>query len=356
MLDQDVPVGGSIVLYLEQGFQVPESIPMSSVYLVAEGGSSNQMRTTGSGARVYASIPVILKTDAYFGPDTKDIAIRVLVPDMCTNATAECEGPNGLHMGQTVTMVIQKSAGIKNPSEAGKHRVGISVLGPTASIGDPMYKGDMVGTRAGNGELETFAKISLSDVDNKRGYELTVAGSGFNNGATAAVYVLHDPTVTSDMLTGQAEAILCRRIISDGALVGHSVVGRDGRVAVIFEVTVPPFRPGRANYICMVDGASLMSDTDVEDFRLEPTIRVTPSAASVGDTVTVLAQDFPNPGAAFIRATMAGRTVAGATGTSVSADGSATATFTVPAGLVGVVRLDVEWGGISEDTKLRIIP
>ena len=35
------------------------------------------------------------------------------------------------------------------------------------------------------------AKITLSDVDNSRGYELTVTGSGFNDGTTAAVYVLH---------------------------------------------------------------------------------------------------------------------------------------------------------------------
>ena len=38
--------------------------------------------------------------------------------------------------------------------------------------------------------LNTWAKISLSDVDNKRGYEMTVTGSGFNNGTTAGVYVL----------------------------------------------------------------------------------------------------------------------------------------------------------------------
>ena len=36
----------------------------------------------------------------------------------------------------------------------------------------------------------TLAKIGLSDVDNKRGYEMTVTGSGFNDGTTAGVYVL----------------------------------------------------------------------------------------------------------------------------------------------------------------------
>ena len=38
--------------------------------------------------------------------------------------------------------------------------------------------------------VRTVAKIGLSDVDNKRGYEMTVTGSGFNDGTTAGVYVL----------------------------------------------------------------------------------------------------------------------------------------------------------------------
>ena len=38
--------------------------------------------------------------------------------------------------------------------------------------------------------VKTVAKITLSDVDNSRGYEMTVTGSGFNNGTTAGVYVL----------------------------------------------------------------------------------------------------------------------------------------------------------------------
>ena len=58
-----------------------------------------------------------VKTDAYFDLDKKDIAIRVLVPDMCTNATDECEGPNGLRDGQMVTVVFESDSGIKNPSE-----------------------------------------------------------------------------------------------------------------------------------------------------------------------------------------------------------------------------------------------
>ena len=34
------------------------------------------------------------------------------------------------------------------------------------------------------------AEDHLSDVDNIRGYELTITGSGFNDGTTASAYVL----------------------------------------------------------------------------------------------------------------------------------------------------------------------
>ena len=346
-LEQDVAVGGSIVLYLEDDFQEPEFISASDVYFV----STPARVTTGYGARVYTTHNPEIDTDDYFTANRDDIRIQVWVPDMCANATVECEGPNGLSAGDTVTMVIQKSAGIRNPSEAGTHSVGTSVLDPTDNAGSPMYRDDMID----GAPLSTFANIGLSDVDNRRGYQMTVTGSGFNDGTTAAVYVLHDSTV-GYVPSGDAERALCHRIIREGTLVGHAVVGSDDRVAVTFEVTVPPFGPGSTNYICMVDGEGRMSDTDVEDFRLEPFIRVAPSAARVGDIVSVFAQDFPNPGAAFGGATLAGRAVSGATGTTVQADGSATATFAVPAGLVGIVRLDAKWGGISLGTKLRIVP
>ena len=102
--------------------------------------------------------------------------------------------------GDTVTMVIQKSAGIKNPSEAGSHSTGYAILGPTDNVpSGPSGSGFMK-----TNELATVAKIGLSDVDNKRGYEMTVTGSGFNDGTTADVYVLcwlHGRQMGTPMLT-----------------------------------------------------------------------------------------------------------------------------------------------------------
>ena len=57
--------------------------------------------------------------------------------------------------------------------------------------------------------LTILAKITLSDVDNSRGYEMTVTGSGFNNGTTAGVYVLAAP--------GATEKPSCEMIVNDPA-------------------------------------------------------------------------------------------------------------------------------------------
>ena len=405
-LTEDVPVGGAFVLYLEDDFQEPDSISASDVYFVV---SDPVDVRTGYGSRVYATQDPEIDTDDHFTADKDDIDIRVSVPDMCTNATDACEGSNGLMAGNTVTMVIQKSAGIKNPSEAGTHSVGASVLGPTDGVGGPMYTDDMI-----NGApLKTLAKISLSDVDNSRGYEMTVTGSGFNNGTTAGAYVLANalsdhmmwweglncaqmleavgsdedpmgngpdkmkyckhylntpPTNVTDPekeLSDEAkkslrDMFLCARIIEDGAKAGGALVGTDDKVAVTFEVTVPTFKPGNVNYICMVDGEGRASSTDVEDFNLEPSIAVVPGTARTGDTVNVFAQDFQNVGQGFGVLKLGGQTMApNKTPLSnfitdrepISISGSGSVTFEVPGGLEGTLRVDASWGDTDKDGK-----
>ena len=341
-LNRNVPVGGAIVLYLEDDFQEPESISANDVYFVVTPGPGNDAVTTGSGARVYATQAPEIDTDDHFTPDKDDIDIRVSVPDLCTSDTPACQGLDGLAAGDTVTMVFQKSAGIKNPSEAGSHSVGASVLGPADNVGGPMYTDDMID----GAPLSTAAKISLSDVDNSRGYEMTVTGSGFNNGTSAGVYVLADSTVTSTKDEG-----LCERIISTGTKVGDGLVGSDDKVAVTFEVTAPTFKPGNVNYICMVDGEGRASDGDVEDFKLEPSIKVVPSSVSSGDTVNVFAQDYPNTGQGLSRIKIATTVIAASRSSNIRMDGSGEATFEVPGGLEGILRIDAMWGDANNNGK-----
>ena len=405
-LPEDVPVGGAFVLYLEDDYQELDSISASDVYFV----SRPKEVTTGSVSRVYTTATPEVETDSHFTTDKKDFDIRVSVPDMCTTDTPTCQGANGLRAGDTVTMVIQKSAGIKNPSEAGSHSTGYAILDSTAGVpSGPSGSGFMKAN-----ELETVAKIALSDVDNKRGYEMTVTGSGFNDGTTATAWVLDRKPTTAewwdeldctemkdavkgktpapvdtntdgmgycklysglasdvarkavvdglDTTTGYAEKGVCRVIINKGTAVGSGLVGSDDKVAVTFEVTVPTFSAGKNNYICMNDGEDRQSDTDVEDFHLEPSIRVVPSTVSSGDTVNVFAQDYPFSGSLLTQLKLAGMDVTNAVANLRNqslVNGSAAISFEVPGSvndspLQGTVRVDARWGTPGSDGKCNV--
>ena len=351
-------VGSSIVLYLEDDYEEPETIPASSVYFVA----TPPTEKTGSGARVYTTIAPKIDTGAYFDEDKKDISVRVFIPDMCTSSTVDCQGPNGVNATQTLTMVVEDDSGIKNPTEQGTHSVLIDILGPADSIptaATTLARNDALRATDPSTEhtLPTWAKISLSDVDNKRGYELTITGSGFNDGTTASAYVLQAASAPAN----------CAAIVSDPAstLIGSGLVGSDDKVTITAEVTVPTFGAGNVNQICMVDGENRYS-SDIDDFKLQPSIRVVPSTVSSGDTVNVFAQDYPG-GGGFMELKLAGQVVhvPGATGNAVAVrytsltDGAATATFDVPGSvggkpLQGTVRVDAKWGTTTENAKITV--
>ena len=383
-LPTDLEPGSSIELYLEDDYVVPGSIPMNSVYFTVSGGPTagavddetifitdrtNQAR----GGRHYPTDAIEIDTDAHFTAQKSDYAIQVFVPDLNPDTTVgNTQGIQSAKKGQELVLVIQKGAGIKNPSEQGTHSAAFSILRPSeaankadqgceradsapfALTADSCDGGDFYTVLGANA---TLAKISLSDEDNKRGYELTVTGSGFNNGTTAEVYVNHYITSQAAKLdNGAMEAALCQEIIDDGSKVGEALVGSDDKVSVTFEVTVPIFGVGfdgaeGRNYICMKDGENRQSNTDVERFDLESSIRVVPTEVSAGDTVTVYAQDFPS-NLGFGNVKLAGTTITGASGRGTTADGSATATFTMPGNFSGTVRVDATWGTIEKDTKI----
>ena len=344
-LPTDLAVGSSIVLYLEDDYQEPATIPASSVYFVASPPSPQ----TGNGARVYTIIAPNIATDAYFDADKDDISIRVFIPDMCTNATDACEGPNGPTRGQKLTMVVEDSSGIKNPTEQGSHSAAYAILGPTDGVPGPAAVNK-------DFELPTWAKISLSDVDNIRDYELTITGSGFNNGTTASAYVLQAASAPAN----------CAALVADPAStrIGSGLVTSDDKVVIAAEVTVPTFGAGNVNQICMVDGENRYS-SDIDDFKLEPSIKVVPSSVNSGDTVNVFAQDYPAGGGGFVELKLAGQVVNSATVNAVAVrstsltDGAATATFDVPGSvggkpLQGTVRVDATWGTTTEDAKITV--
>ena len=428
-LTEDLPVGSSIVLYLEDDFQEPDSIPASSVYFVADSPTNVQ---TGKGARVYPTIAPSLKTGAYLDADKKDIAVRVFIPDMCTDSGASgeenpCAGPNGPEGGQRLTLVIENTSGIKNPSEAGTHSVYFDVLGSADSIpsasnvrerNDALRDMDtaakeMTPPGMANNEqtVSTVAKVGLSAVNNKRGYEMIVTGTGYNDGTTATAYVLSMPTAAQwwdsldcaemNMVAGSMDtegngycrmyanlgatemtvvktkfdalkpgfklgANGCDVVVANGTSIGTATVGGDDTAAIPVTITVPTFKPGKTNYICISDGESRGSGADVEIFGLDDRIRVVPEEVNAGDTVTLFAEDFIyKSGAAnsFFQLKL-GNEVVSHSINAIGPDGSASGTFVMPATIggnpiAGIIRVDAQWGdkdGPKADTKITVKP
>ena len=429
-LKRDLPVGSSIVLFLEADYGMPSSIPPGSIYFVATGGdeAEKQPTKTGNGARVKATASVRIDTDNYFdkNPNDSDARILVEIPDMCTSSTDDCQGPNGPFETQMLTMVIEDSSGIKNPSEGEtNYRVAFSVLGPTESppgvASDRMINPERVNSTGGsfepaitNGTLRIAAKISLSDNSAKRDYEMTISGTGFNNGTTGTAFVRNtggagnmykwdvldcaemkaavmgktpaplaantdgsgyckmyggldaDRKAVVDLLDfsgGYAEAALCDAIIRGGSELGGGLVGSDDTVSVAFTVAVPTFKAGGNNWVCMKDGENRRSVSDVENFFLEDSLRAVPSTVSAGDTVTLFAEDFMT-GLTFIKLQLDGKdapAAANVSGTGIRLDGSATVTFKVPGSigsvpLQGTIKVEGFWGDDKADSKITVAP
>ena len=388
-LSTGLPVGSSIELYLEDDYQVPALITSGAAYFVVTPASL----PTGSGAPVLAISPVIVQTDDHFAGDD-DYAIQVVIPDLCTSSNQAgqglCDGQNGPQAEQTLTLVLTRAAGIKNPTEAKNYKVGAQILPLITDIQPNSGRNaDSAAT------LSVLAKVALSDDDNKRGYELTVTGAGFNDGTTADAYVLNRvPTVEEwwsnlncrDMVAAvgmmydgdpdsaagmpktpatdspnaaayckptfgglssagqtKVQAVfdkdnhenalkLCEVVVAKGTNVGSALTGSDDVGTVVTEVTVPTFARGAVNYICMVDGENRHS-SDVERFHLEASIRVVPSTASSGDIVNLFAQDYPFNGQSLTSLKLAGQEVIGAVEqlkTQGLANGSATISFEIP--------------------------
>ena len=429
-LASDLPVGSSIVLYLEDDYVEPPSIPTGSVYFVAD---DDRTISTGNGARVYVTTAPKLDTDEYFDATKKDISIRVFIPDMCTTDTADttdplndCSGSNGPLAEQRLTMVIEDTSGFKNPTEAGKHSAAVRVLGPTDDLPSPtitradaspseMMDGNVqggTGSQAAKFVLLTVAKVSLSDNNNKRGYEMIVTGTGYNDGTTATAYTLAMPTAAQwwdsldcaemveavgDSRTanddnpyckmyaglGSAEMTVvqtkfaalsagfelgvngCKVVVDNGTSIGTATIGSDDIATIPVTVTVPTFKPGKSNYICVSDGESRRSGADVEIFELEDRIRVVPMEVNAGDTVTLFAEDFIyTPGSVSFHELKLGGDVVDHSINAIGSDGSASGTFVMPATIggnpiEGIIRVDAQWGdkdGPKADTKITVKP
>ena len=273
---ENLVAGDRIEIYLEDDYSVPDSISTSDVYFRVPGGGVAQ----NNGGRVNAADVSIDDSD-HFTPDKDDWAIAILVPDMDPR-----DDEFGYPVGnRDLIVVIEKDAGIKNPTEQGTHSNGYSILTGGESDND--------GPEVTLAVLNTWAKISLSASDGGRGKEVTVTGSGFNNGTEAEVFVLVGPAVDEDA-TPAVMAPSCETIVDDGDSLGTAGVGSDDKFTVAFTVHQDEFDAGKVNFICAVDSEAgdPRLAMAVKTFDLTASVSIDPTSAASGEEVTLKARDF----------------------------------------------------------------
>ena len=188
-LEQNLTGSSWVEIYLEDDYQEPGSIAKENVVFEARGnpttgGSGVDVDTTFAAAAVEIDDGgTIVNPDEDKDDDEDVVVISARIPDM-----KDGDATGYPKAGQILVMVVSDAAGIKNPSEAGSHSVGYSIIGGTDDRAD---EAEMKLT-----DLKTLAKISLSADDDGRGKEVTITGTGFNNGTAAEAFVL---PVDSDM-------------------------------------------------------------------------------------------------------------------------------------------------------------
>ena len=241
-------IDASFILVLEDDFVVPDSIPNGVVYFRQSEGDSG-------GARTYASVSIDSEDDSDDDDATYNVGddshtIQIYVPDM-DPADATASG-----LGTTkYTIVIPKEAGIKNAGDSRDSKIGYQLVNSGGFVEGmtQMFGNDGSGDDKADSKVTTNPKVTLDDKNNKRGYELTISGTGFNKNSSATAYVLKGPAEPP------AAAPSCATVIADGESIGSGTVGSDYKVTITTEVTgggKGDFSPGETNYICIRDDNS----------------------------------------------------------------------------------------------------
>ena len=328
-------IDDSIVLVLDDKFTVPGSVPTGTVFFKEPSGPSG-------GARVNASVVIDEEDDDLTGDDSH--TIRIYVPDM-DPADDKAQGITASRFG----IVIDKAAGIKNPTEGEKtYAIGYQVLKGTDgydSAGTQMFAVDdsaSLGTLT-DSKVAVRAKASLDDKNNKRGYELTITGSGFNKASNATAYVLK----------GQNTAPDCATVVADGESIGSGTVGDDHKVVITAEVTggsKGDFSPGNTNYICIRDdnAPTRRISSAAKAFELEHSVAVEPAEVASGEEVTVKLRDYP-ASAMVTNVSLDGKRNSSAGDFAATRSGSEI-TFDMPGGVSGTVEVAVVANGASTKT------
>jgi hypothetical protein len=344
-LTENLNSGSWVELYLEDDYQEPGDISTADVIFSATGGTPSTAgtpsSTTGDGG-TFDAAAVEIDDGGKIGTEEDVVVISAKIPDM--DPRDDYYGYPGV--GQTLTMVVRTSAGIKNPSEQGSHSTGFSIIGGTDD------RADEAGMKLD--DLPTWAKISLSADDGGRGKEVTISGSGFNNDTTAEAFVYVSESETEPT---------CQMVVDMGDSLGTAEVGSDDKFSIAFTVHQDEFDAGMVNYICAKDSESEGGNryaSAVKGFEVKDSLSITPEAIASGEEVTLKPRDFMSSATleyVYLGGTeMENTLMCCGSDDPVQADGS-DYVFDMPGGYSGSLRITVEYDdGAKASATITVEP
>ena len=365
----DAPLNESdqIIITLEDDWRTSVTSLNPDLIVIRTNHITGHATQTGSSAARPQSAVLELVNDDDAKPDQPEITL--VIDDMST-----LEGTQGIAAGSQVDVIFNQGSGVKNPPEAGRYNVRITVI----------TGGTVLVTEKLSNEVVIPAKLRLSSNTGKRGAELTLVAKGVEGNRSVTFWLDEDRDGVRDP--------------NERDLNCTSVATSDDTATCTVVLTNPPFRYGRdgKNFINFQDGENRrVGSTDGTDkltpigdgsgytnanyadvgdlieearFNLEPLVTPIPRTANTGDRVTFSLFDFPPGAIDFIE--IANIRVAIPTPTPVVPEsGELSFTFEIPSrGLngerlpTGNLRLDVRndgggdgpGGGDGEDTFITI--
>ena len=190
------------------------------------------------------------------GSVLNNIEYLIEVPDM----NGSEDGAPGIAAGSMVTLTISPAAGITNATKGGNK----GPLGVYTSHQQQLVYGTVRVDRT----------LQLSNYGSNRNKSLTIIGKGFQNGTTATVYL--------DNANGNRQPLVSVPVASDDTF------------QATFTVTVPPFVPGKGNWLYAEDGNEPPFTAGPVGFDLEGLLTVSLASAAVGDEVDITLEDWPD--------------------------------------------------------------
>ena len=360
----------SIVIEFEDDVSVPTVISPADVTIAASRLIGIVGTSTVTGTVVANPLGVNVRmVAATAGNLENEPEVTLEIPDM--EPSTSTPGAQGIaksfvdairtssETGPTkVTVTFRQTAGIKNPSEskAGHQAHDVVTTGDTPGTGAFDSKGYSVkvgviadgtvyagsATNSESRKAKIPRKLLVNDESGARGDDVTLTGKGFQNGTTATIWLDVDADGTRDT----AEITL-----------GSALVGSDDSFSVTLIVSNPPFNPGSGTYS---DGTTTAPSTTsattatrntwnaidgqlntlhcrsadfiCPNFALSDDISVTPTTASIGDTVQIKATDFGSE-VTLSSVTIGGISVTGLPSVTMTTQGDATFNITIPNGI-----------------------